>query len=404
MFARVVLFCWAYLAVVGSAFAAPGVVYGPGLDAADAAVRAKELLGSGDFKVLGSLAELTGPATEAVVIGAAARTCTGKAEPLDKVLFGAGNQVLELEYASALAALTAAVDALPCGAESATRDQLFRLFFLQGYMHFNENDVEAARAAFTRAAVIDRTKDWPREYPPTAESEYLKGLKAAVDADPARLSAEVETLAHNGESVSVAKPPALLVGDHLLTVNGTPLWVSVAPDAGPVTVTTAGRIAEGILASDAAYAGWLSEACARLGVPELLLLTETGAVLFRDGAFVDPTAGEPEAGGGGDLTPVGAVLAGTGGALLGVGLGLHVSAYGAAGLTEDGGVQASEDEYPGLLARNRAGFGVAVAGGVVLGTGIVMVLVSELSGKSMAVVPFVAPGPDRAAFGLTGRF
>lgn len=406
MFARAALLVFALLASAGAAFATPGVVHGPGLDTADAAVRAKNILGTGDFKVLGSIDGLTGPAGTPVVIGATVQRCEQESEPIGRVLVRARSQVLELDYQAGSAALTAAVDALPCGAAEATREELFQLFFLQGYMHFNEGDTEAARAAFTRAAVIDRTKDWPSDYPPTAEAEYLKGLKAAVNADPARLVADVDSLSVDGEAAVVAKPPGLLAGDHLLTVNGIAMWVSVPADAETVRVTTAGRLAAGILEGDVAYAGWLGEVGAREGVSEVLVLTPNSTVLFTDGTFVESSssADEKRAAAPPGPKPVGAVLAGSGGAMLGVGLGLHFSGYAAAGLGDDGGVQASEQEYPGLLTRNRAGFGLAVAGAAVLGTGMVLVVVSELAGRPVAVVPFVAPARDAASVGLVGRF
>ncbi len=408
MIVRALLLLLLSAAVPGPAQAAPLVVYGPGLDAADAAVAAKEILGTGDFRVHGSLADLVGPADAPVVVGAQQAACAAKAEPLDRVLTQARLQVLELEYASALAALSGAVQRLPCGAEGATRDHLFELFFLQGYMHFNEGDQDAARAAFGHAAAIDRTRDWPKEYPPTAKTVYLEGLKAAVGGDPAPLRVEVDGLSVDGTAVDPAAPPALVEGGHLLALGDHALWVTVGPrsarPASGLVLTDGAKLAEGIGAGRAAYAPWVTAACARLGADGLLVVATDGAWTFRDGAFSRPATPDSDASASPGPALPGAVLAGTGGALLGVGLAVHFQAYKEAEPDANGGVPVPEADYPGVLARNRAGFGLAVAGGALVGTGIVVIVVSKLTGSPVAAGPWVAPSPQGVGFGFTGRF
>ncbi len=408
MFGRPALCATLLLLLPTLASASPLVVYGPGFDAADAAVAAKEALGSGDFRVHGSLTALTGEPGAPVVVGTVGRACTSAAEPLDRVLTQARLQVLELEYASALTSLTAAVDQLPCGAESASRDHLFELFFLQGYMHFNEGQQDDARAAFAQAAAIDRNRDWPKEYPPTAKTAYLEGLQQAVGGDPATLRAETDALSIDGATVDVTAPPALVEGGHLVVVSGRALWVTVGPraerPAAGLLVTTSDRLAGGIAAGNDAYAPWLVAACGRLGAASLLVITKDGPRYFTDGNFALP----PKAITAGPSTPSGlvpgAILAGTGGALLGAGLGIHIDAFKAAEPDDSGGVPVAEADYPGLLARNRAGFGLAVGGGVLVGTGVVVIVVSKLTGSPVTATPWIAPSDRGLGFGVTGTF
>jgi hypothetical protein len=408
MFARLTLCTFLALSLPLAATAAPVVYYGPGMDGADAAISAKELLGTGDVHVRGSLADLTGPAGAPVVVGAVQRGCSGKGEALERVLIGARLQVDELEYDSALGALTGAVNRLPCGAESATREHLFELFFLQGYIHFNEGDKVDAQAAFAQAAAIDRTRDWPSGFPPTAKTTYLEGLKMAVGGDQAPLRAQVQTLSVDGIPADLAAPPSLVEGDHLVVADGQALWVTVGPrasrPAGGLLVTTGGRLANGIASGNSDYAPWLSAACARLKADSLLIVTTSSSWLFTGGQFTTPQSAVVEPAGPPPGVYAGAVLLASGGGLLGAGLGLHLQAFKEAEPDENGGVPIAAADYPGVLARNRAGFGLAAAGGALLGTGIVVMLVSKLSGSPVAAAPWVAPSNTGVGFGVSGRF
>ena len=91
------------LGTTGSAHAAPLVIYGAGLDSAQAAVAAKAILGTGNFKVQGSLADLAGGSPGApLVVGAPQTLCNDpSAELLSRVVGRARVQVTDLEYAAA---------------------------------------------------------------------------------------------------------------------------------------------------------------------------------------------------------------------------------------------------------------------------------------------------------------
>jgi hypothetical protein len=320
-------------------------------------------------------------------------------------------KVDDLDYASALTALAAAADRLPCGAAGATSDEIYELFFLQGFMHFNDGDEAGAKTSFARAAAIDRTREWPKQYPPTAKTVYLEALQAALGGDPAPLKVEITSLIVDGVQADASDPPALVEGGHLVVIDDRAVWVTVPPRGerpkSGLILTTGARLLTGIVSGNRTYAPWLTACLSELGAESFLIITTGAPRLFRDGRFQTPAplveaSSAPQAGA---PTPLpGIVIAGAGGGLSAVGLVLHLQAYEEGDLDDMGGVDVLEADYAGLLARNRAGFGLALTGGALVGTGIVVAIVSSVSGSPTAAVPWIAPTRSGVAFGLAGRF
>ena len=224
--------------------AAPGVLYGPDLDSVSAALKAEEELGNANFVIAGPLADRTGRSEAVLVIGAPAMRCSGddgSERPLAGVMVAVREEILNMDYGPALERLDAAVAALPCRAEDASADELYSLFFLQGFVHFNEGREDGAREAFRRAAAIDPSRPWGNEYPPKPKEVYLEALQEVAGKLPSSVDARVDAVQIDGAPFAGVGP--VRAGGHLFGIGGEAWWVEVPPaEADRVVVVDPARL------------------------------------------------------------------------------------------------------------------------------------------------------------------
>lgn len=394
------------LALPTPAAAGPAVLYAAGVDPGQASTKAKAWLGNSDFTVEGPLATLIeGKPQSIVVVGAPSSRCeSGRSDPLDRSVAMAGTRLFDMEYADGLRALQKLTETLPCGGVGAARETLYQLHFLQGIAHFNLDDLEAAREAFRKAAIIDPQRPWDEQYPPQMKELFVAALQDVVTTKAMPLELEVERLLVDGEPVA-DKGPSLLPGRHILTNATDALVVDVPIDAdrteSAALVTTAVRLVSGLSNGDDRYAPWLADRAVAKKWSGVVLVTQDGIQQLDGRAFIKRKVGSV------DPMPVaGAVLMGVGAGAAGAGLALHLVSYRSAGLHEDGRATVGVDEYGPLVTQNRAGFATAIAGGVAAGVGVALVVAAKAPGgaKEAAWAPWVAPSPGGVAFGLGGRF
>ena len=217
-----------------SARATPVVLYGPGVDGAQATALAKDLLNVTDFKVEGPLFEFIGAGgTAPIVVGAAAVYCPDpnlRQRALKGELLRVREAMREMSYEEAIRDLDDIASRLPCLASDAGRDEIYELFFSRGVAAFFEGDEGGARNAFRQAAAIDPAREWPSDYPPTPQPLFLEALRELLAQPPVALVSEVE-----GVPLLDGLPddgtPRMLAGSHLLYVaaSRTGLWVKVPP-------------------------------------------------------------------------------------------------------------------------------------------------------------------------------
>lgn len=387
---------------VGAA-AGPAVVYGPGLDAETATARARAFLESDDFTVVGGLAELAGDG--AVIVGAATTPCTGAETPmLLPLLMGAQDAVINMEYGDALSQLGSIDQHMPCIAKDASRDQLYELYFLQGYAHFEEGHTEDALSDFTVAASLDPKRAWDPTYPPGAKELYLSALQDVFERQRLGVRVEVESALIDGDAVGLATKARVIAGTHVVRIGDDVFLAEVSNDEAraheDVVLTTSRKLVAGLQAGEERYAPWLADlAEGRSWGDSVLVLGGETPQLMRYRSFDEPTV---SAGVGPET--IGPVLMGVGGGLLGVGLALHGAAYNDAGIQEPSKrVLVDSTTYERLVSQNRAGFGLAVAGGVVLGAGLVTTIIG-LTGGSPKATAWAAPTEGGVTLGIGGRF
>jgi len=392
-----------------AALSAPVVVYGPASNADAATAAAKAVFGSNDFTVVGNLVTLAGGSVDApVVVGGRATDCAGgEGVSVGAVVLQAGNEVVEMNYGDALKRLEAASAALPCGASRATKDELYQLYFLQGFAQFTAGDDQAAVEHFAMAAALDPQRSWDKRYPPTAKESFLQGLQRMFDSARADVRVEVDTAFINGEQVGPGSKPTLVAGRHIVRVGGATMLVDV-PDQKDldedVIITTARALVAGLLAGDNDYAPWLADLAARKKWgDEVLVVGGSKPLVMRARKF---EGGSTQASSGPNPTILGAALLGIGAGTAGAGVSLHMVAFDQAGVQESGLVLVEEEEYGPLVGQNRAGFATAVIGGAIMGVGLATTIGTLTSGKKVAVAtPWVLPMPDGGlALGLGGRF
>lgn len=413
------------LALPTTAWGGPTVIHHPSMSADDAAAAARQALGSDDFSVAGSVDDLIGAIGPAVVVtGASVRECLKTdTNSIAATLAAARLQLDEMEYASGIDLLVRAEVNLPCGAESATRGQLYDLFFLHGLSAFNADDIDAAKAAFAAAAVIDTTREWDPSYPPTAKELFHEALRFAVAPENVREVRSTVQGAYLDGAPLASAGARVATGGHVLVANGKAVWLEVGAGSSPVLVSTAAELSSGVFSGSQVAAGWLAQVAADRGFEDVLVVGEGTARRFANGAF------------GGDLLArkgpppslvAGLGTAGAGVVLLGVGAGLRAGAESEArslGLTdtESGWTidvsdtssvtaakqkrEAFATQYPALRQRAHGGIGLVVVGGVVTAAGVAITVASLLGGKKpVAVVPWMTTTPEGTALGVTGRW
>ncbi len=399
------IFSLVALLAPGLATAAPVVVYGPSIDADKATAAAKAKLGTSDFTVVGNLVTLAGGSPEGpVVVGGDVSRCAGdEGTSVGEVVKLAGNEVLEMNYGAALERLEAASVALPCGASRATKDDLYQLYFLQGFAQFTAGDDAKAVENFATAAALDPQRAWDTRYPPTAKESFLRGLQRMFDSARADVRVEVDAAFLNGEQIGPASAPTLVAGRHIVRVGGATLLVSV-PDLKSrdedVIVTTARALVAGLLEGDNDYAPWLANLAARKKWgDEVLVVGGSEPLLMRARKFEGSTLAGGDA--GPDPKIIGAALLGIGAGTAAAGVSLHLVAYDEAGVQESGLVLVQEEAYAPLVSQNRAGFATAIIGGAVMGVGLATTIGSLASGKSVAAPTGPSPTPTTPAASRT---
>lgn len=151
-----------------------------------------------------------------MVIGTESVGCeTPAPRPLRGEMLQVRNAMLDMEYGNVRGIIDEIAGRIACYAGDAEPDDLYQLFFLQGLAAFFENDTNAARRAFVQAAALDPAREWPSEYPPTAQNVYLDALRDAVASAPAALVNEAPgPIRLNGAPDDGS--PELLAGGHLL--------------------------------------------------------------------------------------------------------------------------------------------------------------------------------------------
>ena len=393
--------------------AGPTVVYGPGLDSAVAASRAKAELDTGDFVVAGALASLVeGEPESLALVGGAVSRCERRVdEVVGGVVVSVRDEVIEMEYESALDRLAGAIGALPCGAVGATRDELYELLFLQGQAAFMHGDQETAAKAFGAAVVIEPKRPWDDRLPPTMKDAYFAALQKVFDREPLIFDVDVDGLTIDGAPLAAGDRVKLLPGRHLVGLGNEVVALQVPQQAERTNglATTNGKLVAGLAAGESRYAPWLAAYAAEKGWDEVVVIT--GDALHRlDGLTFQgratSTAVAPLSGAG--MTAMGAGLAVTG-----VGLALHLTAWDNAGAVkgDDGTLTvlvADGDAYDALVAQNHAGLALAIAGGAAVGVGAVLTVVGTVRQRQGFVsnsAPWVTPLPEGGvALGIGGRF
>ena len=400
----------------GVASAGPSVLYGPAgagpaPDAATAAIAAKELLRSGDFRIEGALADLpeladglllsTPPLLEACADAAG--------QPLAERVTMARARVDELDFEGALGVLERGSPAAAC-VGPLERGALYDLFFLAGYARFFSDDAGGAEELFRLAAAVDPSRRWNDDLPPTAKGTFLDALQGALDSPGAALdAADLQGLSLDGEAVGSATP-APLPGVHLLELAGRRYVLRVPPsaDLASIRLLSAATLRPALLRGERWTTPVMSALAEAHGWRDVVLVSDLGAVRFRDGAW----AGAPVAVSAGPdtvgppLTRVaGVALLGAGVAAAAIGFGLHGQAWQAGQGVEENPTPEDQTAYETLYRRNTAGFAIGVAGAGVAAAGLVLALLPPRSpSPSVTVAPWAAADSDGVALGLTGRF
>jgi hypothetical protein len=419
------VFLLAILAVAASppsALAAPVVLHGstgdgPGPDTATAAVAARDALGSGRFELEGELDALPELAGDGLLALGAELVDCGPAQrpPLAERLAKATTQVEELDFVAALKTLERGEPTAACGAGPLTPDSLYDLYFLAGYALFFSGEEAEAEALFTRAAAVDPGRKWNEDYPPTPKAAFLGALQAVLNGPGAALSGLVALpgLQLDGRPV-VAGQPSPPAGLHVVDLGGRRSILTLPAWGDGIEIRLAARPqARAALLRGEAWAAPLLRAVARVrGWDDVLLVSDAGTVRFRAGHFVEPNL---SAGAVARVAPApppptriaGVVLLGAGAAAVGVGFGLHGQAWRAGvPMTEDPAGN-SASAYEALVQRNRAGFGVGVAGAGLAAAGLVLALLPPPRTSPDAAVsarPLLSAGPGGGWIGLEGSF
>lgn len=401
----------------GIATAAPSVLYGqagdgPAPDAASAALAAKELLRSGDFRIEGELAGLpeladgqllsTPPLLEACPAEAGA--------PLAERVAAARARVDELDFEAALAELDHGSPIVACSGP-VRREALYDLFFLAGYARFFSDNRQGAQALFALAAAIDPGRRWNEELPPTAKGTFLDALQGALDSPGAALDTGlVAGLAIDGKVTAEGQAPALLPGVHLLELGSRRhvLQLPAAADLEAVRLLPSAPLRRALLRGERWTAPIMAALAEARGWDDVVLVSDLGSVRFRRGAWVGSPMGASAT-----TTPkgpppkrvAGVVLLGSGAAVAAVGFGLHGQAWQAGQAIEEDPRAADRPGYEALHQRNTAGFVTGVAGAAMAATGLVLALAPPPRGEGVvALRPWLAGDEDGVRLGLAGRF
>lgn len=393
--------------------AAPTVVYGPGLDAATAAPRARSALDTGDFTIAGALEGLVEGAPEALALAGGAVSLCGQpeSESVGGVVTAAAEDVIMMDYVPAAERLDAVIATLPCGTNEATRDDLYALHFLRGQSAFLSGDPETAATAFTQAVVLDPKRPWDERQPPAMKDAYFAALQTVFDQEPLTFVAEIEGVTVDGAPMEVGAKTTLLPGRHFVGYGGqvVAFQVPALADRADGLATTNELLVAGLAAGESRYAPWLASLAAARGWTDVVVLTEDQMHRLDGQAFQQQRVQVTLA----PTSIAGMTAMGAGVAVTGVGLALHFAAWDRAKVVKVDGtvvsVQAAEgEEYDALVTQNHLGLGLAIGGGAAVGVGAVLTIVGAVQQREGLVqnsAPWVTPLPEGGlALGIGGRF
>lgn len=399
-----------------AAAGAPKVLYGPGVDASEAASIAKQRLKVDAVDVIGSLADQIGAkGATPVVIGAPSVRCDKPARrPLKGEFLMVDRQMSEMEYTRVRATIDDIIARIACYGVDASRDDLYTLFFTKGMAAFYDEQTVAAQSAFSQAVAIDPSRPWPTEYPPTAKPLYDEALRVMTASAPIRIVSSVEgEVRVNGEK-DFGKA-ILYPGGHLVFVPETSasLWVTIprapgVPEEG-ILLVPAAELLLGLLAGNDRFAPWLQAEGRAAGWGEVVILSKDGLVQLKDDGFYDAAGNKVRIQADGSATTTNPVtVAGVGLLAGGVGIALggvaaNMSAFDR-GLPKAGTTLIPKSQYESLERQNTAGLVLAGVGAGVAVAGAVVTVISLVApDKKVAVVPWMTATDDAVGFGLSGR-
>jgi hypothetical protein len=408
-YASSLMFLAALLLAAGAAQAGPVVVHSPALDVDQATARAKATYTDRAFRVAGALNTLVDGRPEALtIVSATFEKCThSRTDSLGRGLVEARNQLIAMEYESVVDRLKTIEAILPCGAEGASRTELYDLFFLQGVAHFNAGNEQESTRLFRKAAIIDPQRTWNSRYPPQIKALWVTAVAAVLQTKPMTLQTEVDLIIVDGEQLGDGGSVELFPGDHIVSSAAGALLVTIPYDGQraerKALVTTNAQLVRGLSIGAEEYAPWLADQAVTRKWEEVLLVTEDGNFPLENRSL----SGKRRSTKSIDVVPVlGVALLAAGGASAGVGLGLHLGSFQAAGIQDGGTVMVGAEAYGGLVTQNQGGFATAIAGGVMVGVGAALAAAgASRKAKGIAAAPFVVPtAAGGVAFGFGGRF
>ncbi len=413
------------------ALAGPVVLHGPGMDSESALAEATRVLGSRDFVDGGALATALGvDDTDLVVIGGWVLPCHGEPEgSLADQLVTVRELATEMDYGRAVAHIEQTASSLPCFADDATPEELFELYVRGGIASFHNDQFERARAFFARAAALNPSRTWPREYHPTPKTLYMEAFQGVLSNPPANLSNEVggpivlDGAEWGGE-------PRLYLGSHILWVEDRSEGIALevpqrdALANGEIVLTTGAQVVQGLLHGEARYGSVLSRVADGNGWGEVVLVSTDSVVVTRQFVVVwsEGEATVPDkileerlqaARRAAGPSPLALSEIGVIGAGLGLGAGgtaLYETSR-QAGRVRVGEPLLSTSEYDALNSQNRGGLVMASVGVGVATTGLVMAIVGAVRKKNQAqknveataVLPWLGTDGQGATLGLVGR-
>lgn len=405
------------------AFASTFVVYGPGVDASTAAARAQEELGQSDIRAAGPISDWIGvPDNEPVPVGPATLSrCEGerRKRPLKGYLIGIENSMADMSYSDAIRDVDSVIRKLPCLAELAAPDDIYNLFFLQGVAKYFEGNKEGAMAAFAMAAAIAPGREWPDDWPPTPQPTYLEALRQVNASPPANLVVELDDkVIHNG--IESDDSPRLLAGGHLLWIpkTETGMWITVPireelPEQG-VLITSGGQLRKGLMTGQPQYAPWIQAVADKEGWEDVVLVSPDGAMRYQGGEFTALGSTNKRLAANarrqaraakklGAVPIAGLIVVGVGAGTTAAGLGLNLASY-SSGLPRVGDILPERAAYEAKVDQNKAGLGLAIAGGATVAAGAIITIIGlSAPGDEVAAVPWFVADSETVAFGISGR-
>ena len=363
--------------------------------------------------------------------GQASQCPTGKPRHDVETLLLRGQGALDAwDYEGAARILQPVMVDLACFSEPAEAVTLAKAAMYLGYALFEGDRLEEARAAFTRAAVLDVTTRWDDRYPPDAARVFGGAVAEAEEAPAARLQVLDSFKLHPEIRIDGGTFPgdgALAAGEHRVLVHrrdeGEQFFTVALQPGETVSLVPADTIIEALFSGgeghDAA-ADALAAAMEWTGAAEAYIAVPHQEKVYRFKAAsreVRVVPGPPEGGTVATVTPpppavqqpptatprattldpaqqqriAGVVIMGVGGATSAAGFILHAHQY------DQGLVETDRARYEWQRDANVAGFVIGVAGIATAVTGLVLFLDPRARESQVTLVP----GPITT---VSGRF